>query len=208
MADSIISTCPYCIQEPANYQGAWQALFQNSYPVHIEIGTGKGQFIFQLALQFPSINFIGIEKYTSVLLRAIQKLDTLGPLPNLYFICMDAEHLPNVFSNGEVDKIYLNFSDPWPKQRHAKRRLTSREFLDRYNQFLKKNGTLELKTDNRDLFEFSIKEIFAANWELISYTYDLHHDPNLNSGNIMTEYEEKFSALGNPIHKLIAANPA
>ena len=126
------------------------------------------------------------------------------PLPNLVFIRMDAENIEKVFAEGEVDGIYLNFSDPWPKDRHAKRRLTSTTFFGRYNKILKKDGKVEFKTDNRPLFEFSLESVKEAGWNLIAYTFDLHHHETMNEGNIMTEYEEKFSSMGNPICKLIA----
>ena len=119
---------------------------------------------------------------------------------------MDARNLPDVFEKQEVDKVYLNFSDPWPKERHAKRRLTSRQFLARYDQILKKEGNIEFKTDNRALFEFSLEEVNEAGWTLLAHTFDLHHTPDLMEGNVMTEYEEKFSSQGNPIHKLIAVH--
>ena len=126
---------------------------------------------------------------------------------NLHFLRNDAKELPDIFAEDEVDGIYLNFSDPWPKARHSKRRLTSREFLHIYEKFLKDGGVLEFKTDNMDLFDFSLEEIREAeNWELVSYTYDLHHDPAMNEGQIMTEYERKFSALGKRIGKLIAVH--
>ena len=117
---------------------------------------------------------------------------------------MDARELPLVFEKGEIKKIYLNFSDPWPKERHAKRRLTSRQFLERYQQVLDAEGVVEFKTDNRELFEFSLEEVKEAGWKLLAHTFDLHHDEEMNKGNVMTEYEEKFSSQGNPIHKLIA----
>lgn len=158
-----------------------------------------------LAALHPEINYIGIERYTSVLLRAVQKMDTLQ-LPNVHFLCEDAAKLPEIFAPEEVDRIYLNFSDPWPKDRHARRRLTSHEFLDRYDQFLTADGRLEFKTDNPDLFTFSLEEIETSDrWHLNASTRDLHHDPSMNEGNIMTEYEEKFSSKGNPICKLIAS---
>ena len=159
----------------------------------------------ELAEQNPDIHYIGIERYTSVLLRAVQKMDELQ-LPNVHFICEDAAKLPEVFAQAEVDRIYLNFSDPWPKDRHAKRRLTSRQFLERYDQFLAPDGHIEFKTDNQDLFTFSVEEIEESPiWNLDASTRDLHHDPKMNEGNIMTEYEEKFSSMGNPICKLIAS---
>jgi tRNA (guanine-N7-)-methyltransferase len=198
----IIADSQYVIHEPEQYKGRIKELFGNTNPLHIEIGMGKGQFIMQLAALHPEINYIGIEKYSSVLLRAIQKMEQ-NELPNLKFIRMDAEDIIEVFDKEEVDKIYLNFSDPWPKDRHAKRRLPSREFLDRYDMILKKEGKLEFKTDNRELFDFALEQLPLAGWKTEKVTFDLHHDEEMNIGNIMTEYEEKFSALGNPICKYI-----
>ena len=166
---------------------------------------GKGRFITELAGQNPDKNYVGIEKYSSVLLRALEKRETLPELTNLYFLRMDAEDLPEVFGKNEVSTIYLNFSDPWPKARHAKRRLTSREFLARYSQILTTGETVEFKTDNKDLFEFSLEEVTEAEgWTLLAHTFDLHHQEDMMVGNVMTEYEEKFSSMGNPICKLIA----
>lgn len=202
-ADEAIADSPHCIQEPMAEKGRWNLIFGNDHPVHIEIGMGKGQFIMQLAKDHPDINYIGIERYSSVLLRALQKME-VEPLPNIRFLCMDASMITEVFDKEEVAKIYLNFSDPWPKERHAKRRLTSRQFFERYDKILARNGVVEFKTDNDDLFAFSIEEVAEAGWTLDAHTFDLHHDPVLNEGNVMTEYEEKFSSLGHPIHKLIA----
>ena len=202
-----------CVEYPdltvnlSNYSVMYNghAFFENDHPIHIEIGMGKGRFLMDLAALHPEINYIGIERYTSVLLRAVQKMDTLQ-LPNVHFLCEDAAKLPEIFAPEEVDRIYLNFSDPWPKDRHARRRLTSHEFLDRYDQFLAADGRLEFKTDNQDLFTFSLEEIETSDrWHLNASTRDLHHDPSMNEGNIMTEYEEKFSSKGNPICKLIAS---
>lgn len=198
----IISDSSYVIHNPEQYKGSMKKLFENDNPLHIEIGMGKGRFIMELAALHPEINYIGIEKYSSVLLRAIQKMEQ-NELPNLKFIRMDAEDIAEVFDKGEVGKIYLNFSDPWPKDRHAKRRLPSKEFLARYDVILKKEGKLEFKTDNRDLFNFALGQLPLAGWEAEKITFDLHHDEEMNQGNIMTEYEEKFSALGNPICKYI-----
>lgn len=202
-ADEAIADSPHCIQEPMAEKGRWHLIFGNDHPVHIEIGMGKGQFIMQLAKDHPDINYIGIERYSSVLLRALQKME-VEPLPNIRFLCMDASMITEVFDKEEVAKIYLNFSDPWPKERHAKRRLTSRQFFERYDKILAGNGVVEFKTDNDDLFAFSMEEVAEAGWTLDAHTFDLHHDPVLNEGNVMTEYEEKFSSLGHPIHKLIA----
>ena len=204
-AEEVVSNSPYCIQNPTELKGKWHSFFGNENPIHIEVGMGKGKFIMQLAALHPDINYIGIERYTSVLLRAVQKMEE-QPLPNIHFLCIDAATLPEIFDTDEVSRIYLNFSDPWPKDRHAKRRLTSREFLARYDQFLKKDGHIEFKTDNQDLFTFSLQEIEESPlWKLDASTRDLHKDPVLNEGNIMTEYEEKFSSMGNPICKLITS---
>lgn len=198
----VIGSNRFVVQTPEEQKGRWAAMFGNDAPIHIEIGMGKGRFLMDLAKEHPEINYIGIEKYSSVLLRAIQKMEA-DPLPNVLFIRMDAENLPLVFSEGEVDRIYLNFSDPWPKDRHAKRRLPSRQFLERYDRILAKNGWLEFKTDNRDLFLFALEELEPAGWKAVKQTFDLHKDEEMCTGNIMTEYEEKFSAMGNPIYKYV-----
>ena len=204
-ADDVIAANEFVIKNPKEYKGKWNTLFQNENPIHIEIGMGKGQFIMELAKRHPEYNYVGIEKYSSVLLRALEKMDREEePLPNLVFIRMDAENIEKVFAKDEVDGIYLHFSDPWPKDRHAKRRLTSTTFFGRYNNILKKDGKVEFKTDNRPLFEFSLESVKEAGWNLVAYTFDLHHHETMNEGNIMTEYEEKFSSQGNPICKLIA----
>ncbi len=184
----------------------WNKIFGNDNPIHIEIGMGKGQFILTLAKANPNINYIGIEKYSSVLLRALEKYDTeeFQEVENVRFLCMDARELEEVFAPEEVGQIYLNFSDPWPKARHASRRLPSKEFFSRYDKVLAKDGVVEFKTDNRGLFDFALEEVGEANWKLDAHTFDLHHDDTMNVGNVMTEYEAKFSSMGNPIHKLIA----
>ena len=159
----VIASCPFVVQEPESCRGRWVEVFGNENPIHIEVGMGKGRFLMDMAVLHPEINYIGIEMYDSVLLRAVQKREKLETeLKNLFFIRMDARQLPEVFAEGEVDRIYLNFSDPWPKDRHAKRRLTSHEFLARYEKILKKDGTLEFKTDNKDLFDFSLEEMKNA----------------------------------------------
>ena len=201
-ADTYIENSEYVVQDEKSKKGCWSEVFGRKAPLHIEVGMGKGQFMMQLALQNPDINYVGIEMYSSVLLRAVQKMEE-APLDNLRFIRMDAREIEEVFDKGEVDKIYLNFSDPWPKDRHAKRRLPSRQFLARFDQILKKEGNLEFKTDNRDLFDFAVEEVEPAGWKIDGITYDLHHDEVMNQGNILTEYEEKFSSKGNPIYKYI-----
>lgn len=203
-AEEAILNSDYCIKDPKSHKGSWQKIFPLIQPIHIEIGMGKGRFLMELAAEHPEINYIGIERYSSVLLRALQKME-MSPLTNLKFICMDAAEITEVFSEHEVSRIYLNFSDPWPKDRHAKRRLTSRQFFSRYDAILSEDGQIEFKTDNQDLFSFSLEEIPQAGWHLDAFTRDLHQDPLLNKDNIMTEYEEKFSSIGNPICKLIAS---
>lgn len=198
----VIAQSPFVIHNPEEVKGKWKEVFGNEHPIRIEIGMGKGKFLHEMARQNPQINYIGIEKYSSVLIRALQKMEE-DTLSNLLFIRMDAEDIEEVFAKEEVDRIYLNFSDPWPKDRHAKRRLPSREFLKRYDSFLKKDGLLEFKTDNRDLFTFALEELPFAGWRAVQITYDLHHNEEMAAGNIMTEYEEKFSSKGNPICKYV-----
>lgn len=199
-----IENSTYCIQNPEDQKGNWHALFSNTNPIHMEIGMGKGKFIMELASKNTEINYLGVERYTSVLFRALQKMETES-LTNLKFLCVDAKTLSEIFAPDEIDKIYLNFSDPWPKDRHAKRRLTSGVFLSCYDSILKPEGTIEFKTDNKGLFDFSMEEFPANGWKINAFTTDLHKDASMNQGNIMTEYEEKFSAMGNPIYKLIAS---
>lgn len=185
------------------FKGEWSnKLFKNNNPIHIEIGTGKGKFITELAKRNPNINYIGIEKFSSVLIRAVEKQE-LENLPNLYFLRIEAENICEYFDNNEIEKIYLNFSDPWPKDRHAKRRLTSKNFFNKYNIILSKNGEVCFKTDNIDLFKFSLEEIPDETWKLKDITYDLHNS-EYNKNNIMTEYEIKFSEKGIPINRLVA----
>lgn len=191
------------INEPQVLKGKWNEEFGNNNPIRIEIGMGKGRFIIQLALENPDINYVGIEKYSSVLIRAIEKCQDIE-VPNLRFIRMEAEYICDVFNKEEVDRIYLNFSDPWPKDRHAKRRLTSKQFFERYDNILKKDGVVEFKTDNDLLFQFSLEQVPEAGWNLVAQTWDLHNDSEMVKGNVMTEYESKFSQMGNPIHKLVA----
>lgn len=206
-----IAASDFCVPEPAQYKGRWQEIFGNSNPIQIEIGMGKGRFLMELAHLHPEFNFIGIEMYSSVLVRALEKAEKEkenekeagSAASNFRFLRMDARELPEVFAPGEVQKIYLNFSDPWPKDRHAKRRLTSLEFLRRYEQVLPDGAVVEFKTDNPDLFAFSLEQAALAGWTVLAQTDDLHNDPVLNAGNVMTEYEEKFAAEGKPIHKLI-----
>ena len=198
----VIAACDYVIHNPQECRGKWHEIFGNDNPVRIEIGMGKGRFITELARQNPDVNYVGIEKFSSVLIRGVQKQEE-DPLLNLYFIRMDAEEITSGFGTGEVDRIYLNFSDPWPKDRHAKRRLPSREFLRRYGEILISEGVVEFKTDNSDLFQFALEELEPAGWKILQMTKDLHNDMQMMQGNVMTEYEERFSSKGNPIYKYI-----
>ncbi|MBP3274314.1 MAG: tRNA (guanosine(46)-N7)-methyltransferase TrmB [Butyrivibrio sp.] len=199
----VIADSAFTIKEPEKKKGLFKKeVFGNDNPVHVEIGMGKGRFLMDMAQLHPDINYVGLEKYSSVLLRALQKQEQLL-LPNIIFIRMDAEDITEVFAPSEVDRIYLNFSDPWPKDRHAKRRLPSRQFLERYDKILAKEGVVEFKTDNKDLFMFALDEIEPSGWTLDAVTYDLHHDEKMMVGNVMTEYEERFSQAGNPIYKYI-----
>ncbi|MCD8197090.1 MAG: tRNA (guanosine(46)-N7)-methyltransferase TrmB [Lachnospiraceae bacterium] len=203
-AEVTIARSAYVVQEGT--AGSWEDQFGNKNPVHIEIGMGKGRFLTELAERNPQINYVGIERYASVLLRAVEKLNAMeAPPRNLRLLCMDAREIEQSFGEGEVSRIYLNFSDPWPKERHAKRRLTSPQFLARYDRILAPDGWIEFKTDNQELFSFSLESVREAGWKLLAVSRDLHRDEDLMRGNVMTEYEEKFSSLGSPICKLIAA---
>jgi len=200
-----ISASPFVIQTPEDYKGTWSSLFQDQNPLHIEIGMGKGQFIHQLAEKNPQINYIGIEMYSSVLYRALEKRAETD-LNNLYFLRFDAKYLEEIFDNGEVGRIYLNFSDPWPKERHSKRRLTSPLFLSRYDKILAPEGLIQFKTDNRDLFDFSVETVQqSAHWHIDEITYDLHHSEFVK-GNIITEYENRFVAEGKPICRFVISS--
>ena len=192
----------YVILEPEAAKGKWHELFGNDNPIHIEVGSGKGAFITGMAQQNPDINYIGIDIQLSVLSYALDKVLASGA-ENVKLLRVDGSALTNYFEDGEVDMMYLNFSDPWPKDRHAKRRLTSTHFFGFYDKILIPDGQVIFKTDNRDLFDFSLEQVPLAGWKLLNYTYDLHNS-EYNEGNIMTEYETKFSAMGTPINRLVA----
>jgi len=196
-----IAVSDFVVQDETSMKGKWKEKFGNENPIHIEVGMGKGQFIIQLAKNNPNINYIGVEKFSSVLVRAIEKQEE-EQLPNLFFIRMEAEYIGEVFEEGEVAYIYLNFSDPWPKDRHAKRRLTSVQFLQRYEKILAEGGGITFKTDNKPLFDFSLEQIDEAGWIKDNVTFDLHNSPYVE-GNVMTEYEQKFSEMGNPICRVV-----
>ncbi len=209
-AGDVIGKSEFCVQDAGRFRGNWESVFDGDAPLHLEIGMGKGRFLMETAARHPEIHYIGIEMHSSVLVRAVEKAGLLADdrIRNFRFIRMDATYIEDVFAPGEVERVYLNFSDPWPKERHAGRRLTSAGFLKRYENILSGNGTVEFKTDNEALFDFSLEQIDSAGWRLLAATRDLHHDETMNEGNILTEYEEKFSALGQPVFKYIAAPPA
>ncbi|MGX7052417.1 tRNA (guanosine(46)-N7)-methyltransferase TrmB [Leuconostoc palmae] len=195
-------------QEKATQQiGKWQDLFNNRQPIHVEIGSGKGQFILGMALAHPDINYIGMEiQETAVAIAARKSFDQVGKLPNLRYIYGNGNGVETYFKKAEVEKIYLNFSDPWPKTRHESRRLTYKTFLKSYEAVLPDSGEIEFKTDNRHLFEYSIVSFmdYGMRWTPEDYTLDLHEDEEKVAGNIETEYEQKFLAKGQPIYKIKA----
>ena len=192
----IISNSKYVISNPSEFCGTWNKLFDNNNPIYIEIGMGKGNFILNNAINYPNINFIGIEKFDSILALAIKKIDNYD-LSNLKLIRMDAMDINDVF-NKEISKIYLNFSDPWPKKRHAKKRLTSSVFLEKYDNVFINEKEIEMKTDNRNLFEYSLISFNENDYKINNISLDLHNSDITN--NVMTEYEEKFSSKGNLIY--------
>ena len=190
----------YFIDNPQEHIKEWEKVFGNSYPIHMEIGCGKGKFIYEMAKNNPNINYIAIEKYDSVLLRVLEKIENETIL-NLKLVVLDASNLKNYFSSAEISRIYINFSDPWPKSAHQKRRLTYKSFLESYAYILKSEGEIFQKTDNRKLFEFSLQSFSEQGWILSNISLDLHKDAL--EDNIMTEFEEKWSKLG-PIYRLEA----
>lgn len=190
----------YFIINPNENKGNWRNIFGNDNPIHIEIGCGKGQFISKLASINPDINYIAIEKYDSVLLRCLEKVEEME-LSNLRLAIIDANTLTEYFDDKEIDAIYINFSDPWPKYAHRKRRLTYQTFLESYDRVLKDEGAVFQKTDNRKLFEFSLESFNNNGWVLSKISLDLHKDDDID--NITTEFEDKWSKLG-PIYRLEA----
>jgi len=191
----------FIIADPEAYKGSWGKLFGNDNPIHIEVGTGRGRFIYEMAKAHPHINYIGIEKFSSVVVDALQKLID-EEVPNLKLINKDAKDLTVFFESEEIDRVYLNFSDPWPKARHEKRRLTYKSFLRNYEQVLVKDGEIHFKTDNQGLFEYSLMSLAEYGMLLHYISLDLHNSDF--EGNIMTEYEEKFSSKGNRIYRVEA----
>ncbi len=200
-AAEVIEKSRYAVKDPERFRGKWAEFFGNGNPIHVELGMGKGRFVMDMARLHPEINFIGIERQKSVILRAVEKMEE-DPLPNVALVLYEGDNIEEMLGEHEIDKIYLNFSDPWPKDRHAKRRLTSDRFFPRYDHVLKKDGTIEQKTDNTGLFAYSLESAVACGWKILFQTEDLHGSPYAE-GNVMTEYEEKFSANGNKICKAI-----
>ncbi|AMA64393.1 MAG: tRNA (guanosine(46)-N7)-methyltransferase TrmB [Kurthia gibsonii] len=190
------------VQNPENYRGRWNELFGNDHPLHIEVGTGKGQFVTGMALANPEVNYIGIELFDSVMMKACEKALDAGSPSNLRLLRVNGADLEKYFAKNDVDRLYLNFSDPWPKSRHAKRRLTHEGFLKLYEAVLVDNGEIHFKTDNRGLFEYSLISMTDYGMKLKLVSLDLHADNPAD--NIMTEYEEKFSAKGQPIYRVEA----
>ena len=189
------------IKEPESYKGKWSELFRNDNPIHLEIGCGKGDFIVGMAKLYPNINFVAVEKVEDVLVMAMEKT-AAAELDNVFFIDMDAEKIEDCFALGEVKRIYLNFSDPWKKNKQAKRRLTHKNFLDRYKKVLLPGDYIWFKTDNKKLFEFSLNSMAAENYKLENITFNLHESGF--EGNVMTEYEKRFSEEGFPIYRVEA----
>jgi len=198
-ANNIIIKGKYYVDNPKDKRGSWHKLFNNENPIYLEIGMGKGKFIIENAIKNPNINYIGIEKYDSVIVRAIQKSNELE-INNLKLIRVDAIDIEEIFSK-EIDLIYLNFSDPWPKDRHTKRRLTSPIFLEKYDKIFKNNPYIIMKTDNIDLFNYSVESLSNYGYDIVYKTNDLNNE---NIDNITTEYEDKFNNLGIKINKLEA----
>ena len=201
-ATDYLPTASCLVKEPSKQAGNWKKLLDTD-TLHIEIGCGKGNYSLDMAKMYPDTGFIAIEKNESAAGIAAKKYDEDTEKKRLKLIQDDASSIGEWFGPREVDVIHLNFSDPWPKDRHARRRLPSKEFLARYDQILVPDGKVEFKTDNRGLFDFALEQREIAGWNLDGCTFDLHHDENMNEGNVMTEYEEKFSSMGNPIYKMI-----
>jgi tRNA (guanine-N7-)-methyltransferase len=198
-AEEALRQYPTFVDQPTEYKGRWKERFGNDNPIHVEIGCGKGRFITTLAARHPELNFIAVELKAEVVLRAAQRTEQRS-IPNLAFVQYNAAMLTDLFAESEIDRIYLNFSDPWPKKRHYKRRLTYKSFLDLYKQVLKPHGEIHLKTDNENLFEFSLNQFSNERFRLRNITFDLHQS-SMAEGNVMTEYEERFSSRGQRIYR-------
>lgn len=203
-AEKLASHPEYVVTNPLEWQGKWQSHFQNEGPIHIEVGTGKGQFIVGMAEKNPQINYIGIELQSSVAVMALDKI-LESELPNVILLNTDGGLISDYFEKGEIDRVYLNFSDPWPKTKHEKRRLTYRSFLENYQHALKPKGEIHFKTDNQGLFEYSLASFSQYGMILDQVWLDLHKSEF--EGNVQTEYEERFAAKGQPIYRVEAHFP-
>lgn len=201
-AREAVAASPYCVQDVHAYRGRWRELFPGKRHLYLEIGCGKGRFLIETAQRYPEDAFLGMERFSTVLYKALKKLPDPAP-ENLRFLLLDAEILTEVFAPGEVDGIYLNFSDPWPKERHRERRLTSAAFLRRYREILSADAEIAFKTDNRGLFDFSLEEAERAGFHIVRKTFDLHAEEEMRRDNVMTEYEERFVSAGKPVCKYI-----
>lgn len=204
--EALMQYTPVVMLGPQQYKGNWQDVFGNDKPIQMEIGMGKGRFISTMARQNPDLNFIGVEVIEEVLLDSVKRMNRAGGIPeNLRLVWINATMLQDLFANGEVDRIFLNFSDPWPKSRHQKRRLTHGSFLKQYANILKLQGQVHFKTDNQLLFEFSLNEFSACHWQLQNIQLDMYS--RLPDANVATEYELKFHEQGMPIYRLEAIRP-
>lgn len=199
--ERLLARSELVIFDAARYKGKWNELFGNDNPIHLEIGMGKGKFIIAHALQNPNINYIGLEKEESVLVKAAEKV--VEKPKNLFFICGDATFITDMFEENEISKIFLNFSDPWPKSRHTKRRLTYAENIEKYKLILKDNETIEFKTDNRHLFEYSLQMFVLSKMAIVDLSLNLHED---KQDVITTEYEDRFVEKGNIIYFIEVKN--
>ncbi|WP_078555542.1 tRNA (guanosine(46)-N7)-methyltransferase TrmB [Bacillus alkalicellulosilyticus] len=196
--DEIRNNPSIVIPDPKEGKGKWKELFGNENPIHVEVGTGKGQFITKMAEQNPDINYIGVERYDSVILTALERISQ-SKRNNVKLLNEDVTELLSFFENNEVSRVYINFTDPWPKKRHEKRRLTYKDFLEKYQSIMKEKGEVHLKTDNQALFEYSLHSFSLYGMVLQNVSLNLHQSDF--EGNVMTEYEEKFSQKGMPIYR-------
>lgn len=200
-SEQIILKASSVIHNPKEYKGNYNKIFNNDNPIYLEVGVGKGNFIIAMAKENPNINFIGIEKYDSVLIKAIRKIEN-DELPNLRFIKFDATYIEDIFDK-DIEKIYLNFSDPWPKNRHADRRLSSERFLKRYDKVFKNKKEIIMKTDNQGLFEYSLINFTNHHYKIQEISLDIS---KTEIPNVLTEYEEKFRSVGKPIYYVKVTN--
>ena len=199
-AEKYIQESQMVISNPEEHKGKWHSIFNNDQELHVEFGMGKGGFMIGMAKQNPHINYIGVERFETVVYKACKKAEREQAPANLRFVCYNVEHCMDIFEKEEADRIYLNFSDPWPKKRNANKRLTHYKFLEKYSHILQQKGEVHFKTDNKSLFEFSLNEISSQDWKMKNISLDLHASDM--EGNVMTEYEERFSSMGMPIYRL------